>query len=88
MTYKLWTAAPSFLRLSLPVRMTVIRLRSGRLWLHSRNKPIDALRAELDRLRAPRETVAPNSAHWISVKDWQQLYPHAVTWAAPHLPAS
>jgi hypothetical protein len=74
-----------FFGLVLPLRMTVIRLAGGDLWLHSPTRLDDRLRAELDRLGRVRHLVAPNVAHWMFVRDWQQHYPHALTWAAPGL---
>jgi hypothetical protein len=71
--------------MSLPVRMTVIRLGNGDLWLHSPTRYDDALRAELERHGRIRHLVAPNIAHWMFVRDWQQRCPDAVTWAAPSL---
>jgi hypothetical protein len=71
--------------LSLPVRMTVIRLANGELWLHSPTRYDDALRAELERHGRIRHLVAPNVAHWMFVLEWQQRCPDAVTWAAPGL---
>ncbi len=71
--------------MSLPVRMTVIRLGNGDLWLHSPTRYDDGLRAELERHGRIRHLVAPNVAHWMFVQDWQQRCPDAVTWAAPGL---
>jgi hypothetical protein len=69
----------------LPVRMTVVRLRSGDLWLHSPTRFIRSLRDDIDKLGAVRHLVAPDVAHWNFLQDWQQAYPDAVTWAAPGL---
>src|SRR3712207_6384376 len=71
--------------MSLPVRMTVIRLGNGDLWLHSPTRYDEALRAGLERHGRIRHLVAPNIAHWMFVRDWQQRCPDAVTWAAPGL---
>ena len=71
--------------MSLPVRMTVIRLGNGDLWLHSPTRYDDTLRADLERHGRIRHLVAPNIAHWMFVRDWQQRCPDAVTWAAPAL---
>ena len=73
------------LGLPVPVRMTVFRLRSGDLLLHSPTRYDAALRDELERLGRVRHLVAPNSAHWTFLRDWQQACPEAVTWAAPGL---
>jgi hypothetical protein len=69
----------------LPVRMTVIRLSNGDLWLHSPTRYDDSLRAELERNGRIRHLVAPDIAHWTFMQDWQQRCPDAVTWAAPGL---
>jgi hypothetical protein len=73
------------MRLSMPVRMTVIRLRSGDLWLHSPTRFDQTLRREVERLGPVRHLVAPNIAHWTFLQDWQLHCPNAVTWAAPGL---
>lgn len=71
------------LGMPLPVRMTVIRLANGDLWLHSPTPYDDNLRRELERHGRIRHLVAPNMAHWMFVRDWQERCPDAVTWAAP-----
>jgi hypothetical protein len=70
---------------SLPVRMTVIRLANGDLWLHSPTPYGDNLHAELERYGRIRHLVSPNMAHWMFVRDWQARCPDAVTWAAPRV---
>jgi hypothetical protein len=69
----------------LPVRMTVIRLANGDLWLHSPTRYDERLRAELERHGRIRHLVSPNMAHWMFVREWQQRCPDAVTWAAPEV---
>lgn len=69
----------------IPVRMTVLRLASGGLWLHSPTLCTPALRAELEREGHVAHIVAPNVAHWTFAKTWQDAYPTATTWAAPGL---
>jgi hypothetical protein len=75
----------SVLGLKLPVRMTVVRLSGGFLWLHSPTRLTDDLKTALDRIGPVRHLVAPNVAHWSYLRAWQQTYPMAVTWAAPGL---
>ncbi len=75
----------SAMGLHVPVRMTVVRLRSGEVWLHSPTAYSDQLRMELQRLSPIAHLVAPNIAHWQYVKDWQQRCPHATSWAVPGL---
>jgi hypothetical protein len=73
------------LGLSMPVRMTVIRLASGDLLLHSPTQFSFPLKAELDALGPIRHLVAPNIAHWTFIETWQSHCPEAETWAAPGL---
>lgn len=73
------------LGLELPVRMTAIRLADGDVILHSPTRFSEGLKRSLDRVGRVRHLVAPNSAHWMFLKAWQQAYPDATTWAAPGL---
>lgn len=74
------------LGIPLPVRMTVIRLRDGSLWLHSPTRYEAGLHRDIAALGPIRHLVAPNIAHWTFLKDWQTHCPDALTWAAPNLP--
>lgn len=69
----------------LPLRMTVIKLASGDLWLHSPTRFDDRLRREIARIGRIRHLVAPNIAHWSFLQDWQRGCPDATTWAGPGL---
>jgi hypothetical protein len=71
--------------LPLPVRMTVLRLRGGDLWLHSPTRFTPALLAELQALGRVRHLVAPDIAHWSYLSEWQRACPGTLTWAAPGL---
>jgi hypothetical protein len=73
------------LGMPLPVRMTVVRLGNGDLWLHSPTRFTPGLRDELEAIGPIRHLIAPNSAHWTLVKPWQDACPAATTWAAPKL---
>jgi hypothetical protein len=71
--------------ITLPVRMTVVRLPDGSLLLHSPTRYTEALRAELSRIGPVAHLVAPNSVHWMMLGAWQRAFPDATTWAAPGL---
>lgn len=73
------------LGMPLPVRMTVIRLANGDLWLHSPTRYDAALHRAISALGPIRHLVAPNIAHWTFLKTWQERCPGALTWAAPNL---
>jgi Domain of unknown function (DUF4336) len=73
-------------RLPLPftTRMTVVRLASGDLFLHS---PI-AFNAELARQLSSTgrvcHLISPNQFHYAHVGEWSRAFPYAITWASPH----
>jgi hypothetical protein len=77
----------SALGMPLPIRMTVVRLSNGDVWLHSPTRYTDPLRREIEALGPIRHLVAPNIAHWTFLQDWQRHCPEALTWAAPELRA-
>jgi short-subunit dehydrogenase len=71
--------------LSIPLRMTVVRLPGGDLLLHSPVRCSSALISELETLGRIRYLLAPNVAHWMFLKQWQASVPAALTFAAPGL---
>ena len=71
--------------MTLPVRMTVVRLENGDLLLHSPTHFTLDLAHALAALGPVRHLVAPNIAHWTFLTEWQRTYPAATTWAAPGL---
>ncbi len=71
------------LGLTFPVRMTVVRLVDGGLWLHSPTKHTPQLLAALEALGPIRHLVAPDTAHWVHVSAWRTAVPDAEIWAAP-----
>src|SRR3712207_1758820 len=73
------------LGLPLPVRMTVIRLKTGAMLLHSPTRFLPSLKDAIEGLGPIRHLVAPNLAHWSFLQDWQRHCPEALTWAAPGL---
>src|SRR3569833_1540428 len=73
--------------LPLPIRMTVIRLRSGDLLLHSPTEYSDALREEIAQLGDIKYLMAPNIAQWMFLPQWQAALPDAKLFAAPGLAA-
>jgi hypothetical protein len=83
-----WIVDSGPLRLAgmpLPVRMTVIRLKSGKLILHSPTQFSFALKEQLDALGEIAYLVAPNTAHWSFMREWQEHLPETQCWAVPGL---
>lgn len=83
----IWVVERSQTFYGLPVgtRMTVMRLRGGRLLLHSPVSLDAKLRAELDAIGRVSYAVAPNRVHHLYAGDVAKAYPDARLWIAPGL---
>ncbi|MFV8755339.1 DUF4336 domain-containing protein [Nannocystaceae bacterium ST9] len=66
-------------------RMTVIRLPSGGLWLHSPIRLDEPTRAALDALGPVEAVVAPSLAHHLFAGGYPKVYPDAGLYGAPGL---
>lgn len=77
----------SFLRLTFPfpTRMTVVRLPSGDLWLHSPIAFSEALARSIADLGPVRHLTAPNTLHYSCIASWRDHFLNARTYAAPGL---
>jgi hypothetical protein len=86
----LWIAdGPSvrFVGLSLPTRMTVARLSTGDLWVHSPVSLSKDGEAALQALGRVGHIVCPNKYHHLFLSDWIAVHPSAQVHAAPGLAA-
>lgn len=85
LTRDLWvTERPlRFAGVEVGARMTVIRLGSGELFLHSPVALDPELRKQLDALGPARFAVAPNRFHHLFIGDYAVAYPEAELFAAP-----
>ncbi len=66
-----------------PTRMTVIRLASGGLFIHSPIELTEKLKAEIDQLGVVEHLISPNKIHYWWIGKWGEIYPTAVKWASP-----
>jgi hypothetical protein len=66
-----------------PTRMAVIRLASGKLFIWSPVAISPDLRAEVEALGEVSFIIAPNSLHYVFLKEWSAAYPQAAFYAAP-----
>jgi hypothetical protein len=84
---ELWVAeSPLRLAVQMGRRMTVARLASGGLWLHSPAELTPTLREELASLGAVRFVVPASKLHGhLSMGDYAAAYPDAELFAAPGL---
>lgn len=87
LTDGLWVADRTLKLLGthLPIRMTVIRLSDGGLWLHSPVKLDAPTRKSLDALGPVRHVVAPNLVHHLFARAYFEAYPDARILACPGL---
>jgi hypothetical protein len=65
--------------------MTIVRLPSQKLLLHSPLAATDELVQEVAALGPVEYIVAPNRLHHLFVQDWQRVFPGASTYVAPGL---
>jgi hypothetical protein len=66
-------------------RMTVVRLGTNGLWIHSPVEWSTELEAELGTLGVVRHVVAPNRFHDLYLEGWRSACRTALFWAAPGL---
>jgi len=69
--------------IDLTARMTIIRLKDGRLLLHSPCEINGALKEKIEALGTPAFIVAPGSYHYFHVPSAQAAFPDAETWICP-----
>ncbi|MBR9762409.1 MAG: DUF4336 domain-containing protein [Rhodobacteraceae bacterium] len=72
-----------FFGLPFSTRMTLVRLPSGDLWVHSPTRPAPGLFETVEALGPVAHLVAPNAIHYAALPDWQRRFPDARTWVAP-----
>lgn len=66
-----------------PTRMTIVRLGSGDLWLHSPTEPNPTVFAAVEALGRVAHLVSPNRLHYAHIAAWKARYPDAIAWASP-----
>jgi len=71
--------------LSVNIRMVVVKLATGGLWLHSPIPIDDQLFMEINCLGKVEHIIAPNCYHHLYASSAKDRYPEAVLWAAPGL---
>jgi hypothetical protein len=68
-----------------PTRMTVVRLASGALLLHSPTALTAALQEEIEREGRVRFIIGPNRIHYWWIPDWKAAFPDAGVYLAPRI---
>ena len=70
----------------LPLRMTIIKLASGELWLHSPTKISPQLMEQINTLGQLSYIIAPNNGHNLWLEQWQAAYPNAKIFVSSGIP--
>jgi hypothetical protein len=68
-----------------PTRMTVVRLTSEDLFVHSPTPLTPALREEIEREGKVRFIIGPNRIHYWWIPEWQAAFPDAAVYLAPRI---
>ena len=71
---------------TLGLRMTIVRLTDGGLWIHSPTRLNDAIHARVAGLGPVSCLVAPNNGHNLFLMDWAEEYPGAEVFCARGIP--
>jgi hypothetical protein len=87
LTDNLWSVARPlrFLGVETGTRMTVVRLESGELFVHSPGAAEGDAKAFIDELGPVRAVVAPSLFHHLWAGEWKAAYPDALLCACPGL---
>ena len=64
-------------------RMTVVRLASGGVWIHSPVRPTPERSHDVGQIGPVEHLVAPNKIHSLGIQPWRALHPGAAVWASP-----
>ncbi len=69
-----------FWSLPMGTRMTVMRLTTGYLMVHSPTNITQEIKDQLSRIGPVGYLVAPNRLHHLYIRDWHDEYPYAELW--------
>jgi len=88
----LWIASTRFFsqewNVTVPVRMTVIRLKDGRLVIHSPVPIEPELRWAVEDLGRPTALIASNLFHHLFISEWKSAFPEGKAYCVPGLETS
>lgn len=70
----------------LRLRMTIVKLLSGNLWVHSPTALSSELKKEIEALGSVKFIVGPNNGHNIWLSEWQDAFPDAALFVTPGIP--
>lgn len=73
------------LKMPFPTRMTIVRVGSGDLFVHSPTPLTRDLRAEVEALGYPRWIIGPNRIHYWWIPEWRDAFGDADVYLAPRI---
>lgn len=76
---------PPLLKMPFPTRMTLVRLKTGEVFVHSPTPLTSELVTEIQSIGKPRWLVAPNRLHYWWLPDWKAAFPDADVYLAPRV---
>ena len=71
----------------LPLRLTVVRLADGKLWVHTPTPLSEELKGAISELGEVGYLFCGNNLHNMWLLDWAKAYPGAEVWVTPGIPA-
>lgn len=77
--------AVSFYGIAYTTRMTIVKLKGGKLWVHSPGKIIEEMIDEVKSLGQVSYLVSPNKIHHLFMSDWIKIFPDAISYSSPGL---
>lgn len=83
LAHEIWVfdgSSVKFLGLPFSTRMTVVRLLSGELWVHSPIQLSETIREQIENLGQVKYLIAPNHLHHLFLPEWVSAYPDAETY--------
>lgn len=72
-------------KMRFPTRMTVVRLGTRDLFVHSPTPLVSELRAEIEKIGTPRWIIGPNRIHYWWIPQWRAAFTHADVYLAPRI---
>lgn len=77
---------PPLAKMKFPTRMTVIRVGTGDLLIHSPTPITENLHAEVEAIGTPKWIIGPNKIHYWWIPEWHGAFPSATVYLAPGIP--
>lgn len=74
---------PPGLKMPFPTRMTIVKVGTTDLFVHSPTASTPELKADVTKLGQPRWIIAPNRLHYWWTPDWKAAFPEAEVYLAP-----